>query len=272
MAEVKHYIQNWRELKEQVRIAEVARETSRKALCDEDNEHVKAVEQWDLQRANLAKAISDVKKAVADDHDRATALMRDADSTMARALEQRSRNEEHRQKLSAHLKNLHTEAAKIETRDAPTAQQLLSFRVERERCRSQLHQAIQALKTTLPKEREETSQKIDEASHRKETARKQLEADKKRWAMTVDARKRERYEEMLVCVEEEQEAAAVGKQSAKQMKSQIQQSLGGDEQLLSQLRQLRGSLSRHLRPATTAVAAGDIKQFVSEDASVILAA
>lgn len=242
MAEVKHLVESWRSLKEQLRVQNEALDEARAALTAEDSEHVRAVSQWDEQRTGLNKAVAEIKRSAAADGARATAAQRDADTAMAAAIEQRSRNEEHRAKLSAHLRNLQSEAARIEVRDAATAQQLLSFRIERERCRSQLVQAIQKLQDTVPMEREATAQAIRAASARTTEARHALEADAKAWAALVAKRRRTQHARIVEAVDEEAAAAAEARQRAKAMRTAIQAGVAEADGLLARIRKTRGSL------------------------------
>ncbi len=242
MTEVKHLVQQWRDTKELVRTADETRERARKQLSDEDAEHVAAVSQWDEQRAGLSRAIADIRRSVSDDGARAAAAQREADAAMAAAVDQRERNADHRAKLTAHLQNLHNEAARIEQRDAAAAQQLLSFRVERERTRMQLHAALDALRQALPAEREATARAIEEASQRKEAARRQLEADRRRWAATVAQRLGAQHAKMVAAVSEERESAAGSRGVAKRLRAEALASAANDQQLIDRVRAARSAM------------------------------
>ena len=243
MTEVKTLIETWREVKEQLRVAHESHDKARAALSSEDADHVRAVSQWDDQKMGLSKAIAEIKRAADEDKAKADTAQREADAAMTSAVEARSRNEEHRQKLSAHLQNLHAESARIEMRDSATAQQLLSFRVERERTRSQLVAAIQKLEETIPQERESTAQQIRAAAQRTTEARQALDADTKAWNSLVAKRKRTQHAKMVEAVEEEMSTSIESRQKAKMSRAATEQSVGEDRRLLARIRSLRGSLT-----------------------------
>lgn len=248
MAEVKNLVQQWRDGKEQIRLADEAREKLRKQLHEQDEIHVQAVQKFDSDKSHLLKLISESKKELAAEHQKTQEAIREADTLMNEAHTKQSRNRNHREFLEKALHDAQVKRNRIIEQESEPANNLQNFRIQRSRHTSQLHQAIQTLKDTLPKEREATAREIAAASEAKEAARKQLEVDKKQWAQTVAARKRVQHANMVEAVEEEQEAASEGKQEAKQFKTRLQQSLVSDEQMLGQIRQLKASLGLLIHP------------------------
>lgn len=242
MTAIKDLIQKWRDVKDEIVRAVEVRDAARNQLTAEDHDHVRTVTQWDEQKNGLTKAISEIRRSADEDRSRAEAALREADALMASAVEQRNRNAEHRARLTTHLQQLHAEAARIEERDAGTAQLLLSFRIERERTRQQLVAAIQKLEETLPAEREKTAQAIKAAGARTAEARHAMDADQRAWAQLLAKRRRAQHGAMVEAVEAEAAACNEGRQRAKLMRSQLQGTLAEDTQLLERIRRMRENL------------------------------
>lgn len=248
MAEVKAMIIEWRTLTEQcTSIKSLAAETDKK-VRQQIEEHRTSVMAWTDQKAKLNKNIEDLSTV----NDTETAAAEAAAAEVAKlerdADEQQHRNEDHRIKLSSHLEKLHTEAAKIETRDAVTAQQLLSFRRERELRRMQLVQALETVRAIGPAEEAEGSKKIADAAERKEIAQRQLEMEKKRYAKMVADRKVARYNEICDAVEGESAACKRGRKYALELKSQLEEGIPDNQGIVNLLHSIRTSLVAHLRP------------------------
>ena len=246
MAEVKNLVQRWRDIKEEIRGAEEQREKARKLLSEQDQEYCQSVEKADQQRAQFKHALADIESAVAEERATLEKTTKEVDEMMNKAIQDRDKNQEYRKKLTLHMQQLEEADNRIRGNDASMLKELNDFRMERERRRNQLIQIKQALEQTIPKERQETANKIDEAKQRKELARKTLDAEKKRWAMKVASRKRDRHDEMLIAVQDEFEAAREGRQIARKLKTDAEKSVRKDKDLLSQIRQVRTTLNDQL--------------------------
>lgn len=252
MAEVKNLVQKWRDTKEEIRAADEAREKARKLLNEQDVEHCQAVEKADHQRAEFRRALNEVESAVNEERAILERTTREVDQMMSKAIQDRDKNQDYRKKLTLHMQQLEEADNRIRGNDASVLKDLNDFRVERDRRRNQLAQIKQALEQTIPRERQETARKIEEAKQRKELARKTLEAEKKRWAMKVASRKRDRHDEMLIAVQDENEAAKEGRQMARLLKGEAEQSLARDKELLKQIRLVRSSVTSLLKKSSGA--------------------